>query len=103
MSDRDVFSLDQYRQARRQACQKADAAAVQRFGEIVDWLEDLATEAAFSGPWKEWADAEPVGASVEVTREALEATGHPVVLGLLALADHGDEIRRSLTKKKNRR
>jgi hypothetical protein len=50
-------------------------------------LRELATDAAFTGPWSKWSDEQPIGAEVFVSAEDLAGTDDEVVQALLSVTE----------------
>lgn len=78
-----LFGRDEPSRAYREAL----SDAVERLDEAAESLWDAATAVAFTGPWAAWADAQPEGAVVNVTPDALRQTNDPALQTLLALSD----------------
>jgi hypothetical protein len=59
--------------------------------ECTDRFFDEAVSPAMTGPWREWSEAQPVGAIMNIDEERLASANDPIVLELLALVRRSQE------------
>jgi hypothetical protein len=85
-----VVSL-QAKLAANEAYGEAIAEAASAVEQCAQTLFGQAVEVAMSGPWKEWSDAQPIGAVLHIDGERLASTNDPVVLELLTLSSQALE------------
>ena len=97
MKSQDVVDLAAYR--RRQVyCQGAIDEAQRLLQEAQQTITDAATVLALAGPWRDWEEAQPVGAMVEISPQALQETDDSTITRLVELASCIEEARNALGK-----
>lgn len=79
-----VVDLAERRRA-RDAYEQNLAELRRRLHALDEYLFDAAVQLAMLGPWREWSEAQPEGAVVELDGDALLASGDPHVAAVVRL------------------